>query len=281
LCDVWFSIHTGTNHCDLSRFILWLMSTVKLNYDQGVATLTLSRPDSLNAFDAQMRREFSEALDTVNDNVDVRVVVLTGEGKAFSTGADLNEVFPENQTVEKRLKQEYKPLLMTIVESPKPFIASVNGVAAGIGCAFAQACDLIVMAESSRFYLAFSTIGLIPDGGLSWHLSNRLGPKRAFEMIALGEKVSAQKCLELGLVNRVVADQDLRSRTRELAEELLSRAPLSLCYTKKAMNEAMNSSLSEAISTEARLQLITNQSDDHIEGRSAFFEKRTPRWVGK
>jgi len=257
------------------------MSSVEFSFENGVATLTLSRPDSLNAFNAEMRRELSEHLTTVINDVDVRVIVLTGAGRAFSAGADLAESYPENQTVEKRIEQEYKPLLMSLVESPKPIVASINGVAAGIGCAFAQACDLIIMSESASFYFAFANLGLIPDGGLTWHLTQRLGPKRAYEMMALAEKVPAEVCLSLGLVNRVVAKEKLLTETRVLADELLAKAPLSLTYTKKAMQASMQASLAESISFEARLQLIVNQSDDYQEGKQAFFEKRPPDWTGK
>lgn len=258
-----------------------MASTVELNCSDGIATLLLDRPASLNSFNAQMRRELSASLLTAVNASDVRVIIVSGKGDAFSAGADLREKYPEGQTVEQRLEYEYKPILMTLVESPKPVIAAVNGIAAGIACSLVQSCDLVVMAESGSFYLAFSAVGLIPDGGASWHLVRQLGPKRAYEMMALGEKMSSARCLELGLVNKVVPDANVITCARDLGQQLISRAPLSLYYSKKSLQLAMHSSLQETMSAEARFQLIANQSDDHQEGRRAFLEKRSPRWTGK
>jgi 2-(1,2-epoxy-1,2-dihydrophenyl)acetyl-CoA isomerase len=204
--------------------------------------------------------------------------VLTGEGRAFSAGADLTEKMEPGAQVEDQLNTVYKPILMAITEAPKPWISAVNGAAAGIGSAFAMACDLTVMAEDAYLYQAFSAIGLIPDGGATWHLVNTLGRKRAYELIVSGEKLGAQKCLALGLCNRVVDSEVLLEETLVWAQELAGKAPLSLRYSKQALNEASENSLADSISNEARLQHICITSEDFMEGVTAFSQKRAPRW---
>ena len=161
--------------------------TVTLQIDTGVALVTLNRPDSLNAFNASLRRDVLAAVRAVNDDDSVRVAVLTGAGRAFSAGADLTEVAALGESdfrVEDQLNHQYKPALMEIHEAPKPWISAVNGACAGIGSAFGMVCDLTVMADNAYIYQAFAAIGLVPDGGATWHLARTLGRKRAFEIIA-------------------------------------------------------------------------------------------------
>ncbi len=176
--------------------------TVRYAVDQGVALITLNRPAVMNAFNGQMRRELLAAVRRAIDDAGARVVVLTGEGRGFSAGADLADGVPP--LVQQQIDEEYKPVLMAISEAPKPFISAVNGAAAGIGSSFAMACDLTVMADNAYIYQAFMAIALVPDGGATWHLVRQLGRKRAFEVIVEGERMSAARCLELGLANRVV-----------------------------------------------------------------------------
>lgn len=257
-------------------------STISIHADTagGIATITLNRPDSLNAFNILQRAELLDAVTAVNANPDITVVILTGAGKGFCAGADLAEKTPAGQTVEQRINQEYKPILLGIADSHKPYIAAVNGVAAGIGASLAMACDLIVMSDKAYFYQAFSAIGLIPDGGLSLHLCLQLGPKKAYEVMALGEKMFADECLRLGLINQISKTANLANDSVALANKLRARAPLSLRYTKEVMREVAGRSLADAISIEAKTQSITNQSDDFIEGKNAFLEKRKPIWKG-
>ncbi|CAA0101385.1 putative enoyl-CoA hydratase echA8 [Halioglobus japonicus] len=257
--------------------------TVKVERHGPVAVVTLNRPDKLNSFDGALRRELLPAVREVNDDDTVRVVVLTGEGRAFSAGADLQDM-PEDRTsfrVEDQLNGEYKPILMEIYEAPKPWISAINGACAGIGSAFGMVCDLTVMADNAYLYQAFAAISLVPDGGATWHLVRTLGRKRAYEVIVTGEKLSAEKCLDWGLCNRVVPADTLLQDTLSWAEEVAGKAPLSLRYAKQAINAAIEESVGDTISNEAKLQHICITSDDAQEGVVAFMEKRAPVWQGR
>ena len=255
--------------------------TVIIEQHDSVALVSLNRPAALNSFNGTQRAELLSAVRQVNDDESVRVAVLTGNGRAFSAGADLQETPENGVSVETQLNEEYKPILMGISEAPKPWISAVNGACAGVGSSFAMACDLTVMAEDAYIYQAFTAISLIPDGGATWHLVRTLGRKRAYEVIATGEKISAQKCLEWGLCNRVVPADDLVPHTLAWAKELAGKAPLSLRYAKQALNAAIEDSVGETISAEARLQSICVESEDAGEGVRAFMEKRPPVWRGR
>lgn len=246
-----------------------------------MGTITLARPDALNAFNSAQRSSLRQAIKDLQDNADVGVIVITGEGRGFSAGADLREQGGLEKKPSERLLEEYAPFLTAISDCPKPVIAAVNGIAAGIGGALVLACDIVVMARSASIYLAFSAIGLVPDGGMTWQLQRQLGHRRAFEIMALGQRIDSETCLALGLANRVVDDEAVAETARGLADELLERAPLSLQYTKQALHAAAASTLTEAIATEAGLQDKAAASDDHKEGRQAFLEKRKPQWKGR
>jgi 2-(1,2-epoxy-1,2-dihydrophenyl)acetyl-CoA isomerase len=253
--------------------------TVRYAVDEGVALITLNRPAVMNAFNRQMRAELLAAVRRAVADEAVRAVVLTGEGRAFSAGADLAEEQPK--LVQLQLDEEFKPALMAIAESPKPFISAVNGAAAGIGSSFAMVCDLSVMAENAYIYQAFMAIGLVPDGGATWQLVRQLGRKRAFEVIVEGEKIKAARCLELGLANRVVPPERLLDEAMGWARALARKAPLALRYSKEGVAKAMQLDLADTISYEARLQNITFMSEDAREGVQAFFEKRPPVFKGR
>ena len=255
-------------------------STIETEITGSRARITLNRPDAMNAFNAQQRSELLAVIDLLDQYKDVRVVILTGAGRGFSAGADLSEQIPTGQTVEQRLNREYKPILLGIANSPKIWIAAINGAAAGMGASLALACDMIVMSQSGYLYQAFSAVGLIPDGGLSLHLQRSLGAKKAFEVIALAKKLGCDECLEYGLINRVCDNNKLIQTAEKMADELLDRAPLSLRYAKQALRDAAQLTLSDTISMEAQLQLLLNRSDDHSEGKRAFLEKRKPVWIG-
>lgn len=258
-------------------------NTVLVERTGEVAIVSLNRPDSLNAFDAELRRELRLAVREVNDDPAVRVVILTGAGRAFCAGADLAETVHQDGTfrVEDQLNGEYKPIMLEISGAPKPWISAVNGAAAGIGSAFAMVCDLTVMAEDAYIYQAFAAIGLVPDGGATWHLARTLGRKRAYEVIVSGEKIRGQKCLEWGLCNRVVPADQLITEALSLAAELAGKAPLALRYAKQALNTAIEENLGDTISREASLQHLCISSEDAGEGVRAFMEKRAPRWRGR
>ncbi len=257
--------------------------TVIVERHESVAVVTMNRPDALNTFDSALRRDLLRAVREVNDDASVRVAILTGAGRAFGGGADLSESATQADPffrVEDQLNGEFKPILMAITEAPQPWVSAVAGPAAGVSSSFAMVCDLTVMAENAYLYQAFAAIGLIPDGGATWHLARTLGRKRAYELIVTGEKLSAAKCLELGLCNRVVPVEELMPVTLAWADELANKAPLSLRYAKQAVNMAMEISQAETITEEARLQHVCLTSADAAEGVSAFLEKRAPQWRG-
>tara|TARA_B110000503_G_scaffold74802_1_gene115500 strand:+ start:7462 stop:8250 length:789 start_codon:yes stop_codon:yes gene_type:complete len=258
-------------------------ATVMIEQHGPVAVVSLNRPEKLNSFDGELRRELLRAVREVNDDDSVRVVVLTGAGRAFSAGADLGDM-PEDRThfrVEDQLNGEYKPIMLEIHEAHKPWISAINGACAGIGSAFGMVCDLTVMAEDAYLYQAFAAISLVPDGGATWHLVRTLGRKRAYEVIVTGEKLCAEKCLQWGLCNRVVPTDKLLEETLAWATEIASRAPLSLRYAKQALNAAVEDSMGDTISTEAKLQHICITSEDAQEGVVAFMQKRAPIWQGR
>jgi 2-(1,2-epoxy-1,2-dihydrophenyl)acetyl-CoA isomerase len=257
--------------------------TITIERHDAVAVVSLNRPDKLNAFDGALRRELLLAVREVNDDDSVRVVVLTGAGRAFSAGADLADM-PEDRSnfrVEDQLNGEYKPILMEIHEAPKPWISAINGACAGIGSALGMVCDLTVMADDAYIYQAFAAISLVPDGGATWHLVRTLGRKRAYEVIVTGEKISAEKCQQWGLCNRVAPADKLLEQTLAWADEVAAKAPLSLRYAKQAINAALEQSVGETISNEARLQHICITSEDAKEGVVAFMQKRAPKWQGR
>lgn len=253
--------------------------TISLEQQGYVATVTFQRPQVLNAFNKQMRAELLTVVHRLNADSSVRVVVLTGGPKAFGAGADLADEQPK--LVQIQLDEEYKPILLAITQSSKVYIAAVNGAAAGISSAFMMACDLAVMGESAYMYQAFVAIGLIPDGGATWHLLNELGRKRAFELIADGEKLSAARCLEFGLCNRVVEDAAVLGNALDWADSLAAKAPLALRFAKEALSKGAELSLGDAISYEAKLQNMCMISDDAQEGVSAFLQKRKPNFNGQ
>jgi len=258
-------------------------STVTVVRHGAVAVVSLNRPDQLNSFNAGLRGDLLKAVREVNNDDSIRAAILTGAGRAFCAGADLTETAtnPADFRVDDQLNLEYKPTLLEIMEAPQPWISAINGAAAGIGSAFAMACDLSVMAEDGYLYQAFTSISLVPDGGATWHLARTLGRKRAYELIVSGEKIRAQKCLDWGLCNRVVPSAELLEQTLAWAQELAGKAPLSLRYAKQALNQAMEDSLPDTISAEARLQSICIDSADAREGVAAFIEKRPPVWQGR
>ena len=260
-----------------------MYETVMVERHGPVALVSLNRPDSLNSFNKALRRDLLLAVREVNGDDSARVVVVTGAGRAFSAGADLADVPEDKATfrVEDQLNGEYKPMLMEIHEASKPWISAINGPCAGIGSALGMVCDLTVMAEDAFIYQAFAAISLIPDGGATWHLVRTLGRKRAYEVIVTGEKIRADKCLQWGLCNRVVPADKLLEDTLVWAQELANKAPLSLRYAKQALNAAIEESVSDTISGEAKLQHVCMGSEDAQEGVVAFLQKREPVWQGR
>jgi 2-(1,2-epoxy-1,2-dihydrophenyl)acetyl-CoA isomerase len=257
---------------------------VTLEVASGGARITLNRPDSLNAWNEQFGRELAAAVEQAANDDAVRAVLITGAGRAFSSGADLGEqrsnVEGELPDLGARLRELYNPIVLAIRELPKPVIAAVNGPAAGIGCSLALACDLIVAAESAFFLLAFVNIGLVPDGGVTATLPARAGAARAAEMAMLGQRVGAQTALEWGLINRVVPDDDLEQATTLLLAHLAQGPTRAYAKIKKLLNRRLYGDLAAQLDAEADAQAEQGQTADFIEGVLAFSEKRPPRFTG-
>jgi 2-(1,2-epoxy-1,2-dihydrophenyl)acetyl-CoA isomerase len=260
------------------------LETVKFEVDAGVARIVLNRPEALNAWTRQLGEDMHSALDRAADDPDVRAIVFTGAGRAFSSGADLKAgaEFDANgkPDVQTRLSAVYNPLILAVRTVPKPVIAQVNGPAVGIGCALALAADLIVAAESAYFLLAFVNVGLGLDGGSSMTLPARVGHARAFEMAMLGDRIPAARALEWGLVNQVVPDDDLERAVSELAARFVAGAPGSYANIKRTINDRLYGGLEELLALEASLQQGRVESADFIEAVLAFSQKRKPAFTG-
>jgi len=262
------------------------MSTEVLTAHEGrVATVELNRPQTLNAIDVEMRRSLLTTFQELGRDPDVRAIVLTGAGKAFSSGADLKSTAAGTDTSMRRVARivmhDYQPLLETITRMDKPVIAAVNGAAAGIGMSLALACDLLVMADTAYLLSTFVGMGLIPDGGLAWFLTRRIGYGRTFEALAEGQKLTAHRCLELGVANRVVESTALRETALRWAAELAERAPIALALTKRVARMSLSAGLPEILTVEAELQALCASTEDYQEARSAFGEKRAPTFRGR
>lgn len=257
-----------------------LSDIVKYEQKDAVALVTINRPDSMNAFTTELSLELQLTLEKVHHDESVRAVVLTGEGRCFSAGADLKSGF-EGRPVYGKLQHEYKPVIVELQTMPKPVIAAVPGSAAGIGMSMALSCDLLVMADNAFLLSPFTTISLVPDGGLNWLLVKQLGYRRAFQLSIESERISADRCVELGLANRAVPAEELQASAMEWAVALSERAPLSIAATKKAMRLAVDGDWQSVYGLEAELQQQLAGSDDNVEGVSAFFEKRPPKFKGK
>lgn len=253
--------------------------TIRWTVVDGVGTITLNRPDSLNALNATMRRELAAALKAAGRDDAVRCLVLTGEGRGFCSGADLRGGDGERD-FRHVLTTEYNPLMTAIRELPKPVIAAVNGVAAGAGASLALACDLVYASEDARFIQAFIRIGLVPDSGSTRTLVRALGRHRAAELMFTGEPMSAAEAAAAGLVNRVFPATEFADGVREAARRLAAAPTVAIGLAKRSINHAEQADLAASMAFEAALQDVAGRTDDHGEGLAAFAEKRDPRFTG-
>jgi 2-(1,2-epoxy-1,2-dihydrophenyl)acetyl-CoA isomerase len=258
--------------------------TVTFELTDHVARITLNRPETLNAWNEQFGLDLQAALERARDDETVRAVLITGAGRGFSSGADLSEqragTDGEPPDLSERLKALYNPIIMSVRELPKPVVAAVNGPAAGIGCALALSCDLIIASESAFFLLAFVNIGLVPDGGSTATVPVRAGAARAAEMAMLGERVSAERALAWGLINRVVPDADLERDAALLTEHFAKGPTKAYANIKRLLNRTLYPDLAAQLDAEADAQAEQGRTRDFIEGVVSFAEKRPPKFTG-
>jgi 2-(1,2-epoxy-1,2-dihydrophenyl)acetyl-CoA isomerase len=266
----------ATGRCQLS-------DTVLLARTGAVATITLNRPEALNACTVELKQALLHMLSSVRDDSAVRAVVLTGAGHGFCVGQDLHEhgkllaAGAESTTV----RDHYNPITLALATMPKPVVAAVNGVAAGAGAAFAFACDFRLIADTATIRPAFIGVGLGPDSGASWTLQRLVGYGRATALLLLGESISPDHALEMGLVNAVVPADHLAAAAAELAARLAEGPTLALAATKQALAAAAAGSLADALAVEERLQGELGRTSDHFNATNAFLAKQTPGFEGR
>ncbi|HYW27154.1 MAG TPA: enoyl-CoA hydratase [Terriglobales bacterium] len=256
------------------------VAVVGYEVENGVAWIRLNRPDRMNAVNGELRRGLVDAVKRAERDESAKVLVVTGSGRAFCAGADVRE-FGNREGAVDAIRGEYELVLGRLHEMPKPTIAALNGVAAGIGASLALACDIRYSVPGASFVEAFVKIGLTVDGGATWLLPRLIGTGRALEMMYTGEPLGAEEAARMGLVNRVVAPEELEPVVRALAERLAAGPTQALGAIKRSVNHAMHSTLEEAIEFEFLLQGVQMQNEDFREGVSAFLEKRQPRFQGR
>jgi len=255
--------------------------TIDFKADGAVARITLKRPDRLNSFTAHMHEELREALAGLGE---ARVIVLTGEGRGFCAGQDLNDraVAPgEAVDLGATVQSSWNPLVRTLAALPQPIIARVNGVAAGAGASLAMACDLVIAARSAKFIQSFAAIGLVPDTGGSWHLTRHLGQARAMGLALTGEPLSAQLAADWGLIWKCVDDSELDATVDDLAEKLAAMPPLGLAAIKRMIRTSWDRSLDEELDLQRDEMRRLGFTEDYREGVAAFLEKRKPTFTGR
>jgi 2-(1,2-epoxy-1,2-dihydrophenyl)acetyl-CoA isomerase len=260
-----------------------------LNFEKkdGVATITLNRPEKLNAFNDELTFAIQDALKESEKDPSIRCLIITGAGRGFCSGQDLQaRTFSDSQPAEKlslgdSIRRRYNPIITKIRRIEKPVIAAVNGVAAGAGASLALACDLRIAAESAVFIQSFSKIGLVPDSGSTFLLPRIIGVTRALELMLTAEKMDSEEALRLGLVNKVVKQESLMKEAETLAIRLANGPTKAFGLTKRAVNKAIFPDLEELLEYEACVQEIAGRTQDFVEGVKAFTEKRQPAYSGK
>lgn len=266
-------------------FTALMYEHIDVTEDSGIATITLNRPEKLNAFVGHMRRDLAEALEATGSDRAIRVVVVTGAGRAFCAGGDVSFMADliERQDTEEfsRLLGAARRVVTAIRQMNKPVIGAVNGPASGAGCNLALACDLRIASTEATFSQSFVKLGLHPDWGGTFFLPHLVTPNRACEMFFLGEAMGAEEAWRLNIVNRVVAPEDFEPAVRELAERLRDAPPISIAAAKQAVYLSQSAELEEMLRYETEAQLRCFESEDGREGIRAFLEKRPPRFSGQ
>jgi 2-(1,2-epoxy-1,2-dihydrophenyl)acetyl-CoA isomerase len=255
--------------------------TVLRSTADGVLTITLNRPEALNSFTVEMKEALLGAFKEAARDREVRAIVLTGAGRAFSAGQDLKErQGADVSDLGTELRLRYNPIILAMRRLEKPIVGAINGVAAGAGISIALACDIIIAAENATFIEAFSRVGLVPDTGSTWFLPRLIGSVKAAEMFMTADPVDAATAERIGLINRVVPADRLMDEANVLAGRLAKSAPIALALAKRALNRTYDENLEEALDFEAQLQSVAGRSNDHKEGVAAFVEKRPPNFKG-
>ena len=257
--------------------------TVLLNKSNHVATIKLNMPESFNTLKDELKVDLLRALEVCADDDDIKVVVITGSGKAFCAGGDIN-LFKESSNVSDRLRQGLKLVNLIIIgirRMPKPVIAAINGVTGGAGVSIAAACDLRICASSVKFKTGYTTIGLVPDGGWTLLVPQLIGFSKATELFLLDSPFDAKQALEYGFVNIVVSNEQLEDKTYAIAQKLARGPSVSYAITKADLNHAMYGLLESQLELERQGMICAGKSADAKEGFKAFLEKRTPKFLGK
>jgi 2-(1,2-epoxy-1,2-dihydrophenyl)acetyl-CoA isomerase len=258
------------------------VADLRVEIDGPVATITLDRPDALNALTVALKQELLAAFAAVAADDALRAVVLTGAGRAFCAGQDLRErLEPDAVPLADEIRLRYNPLIRAMRGLPKPIIGAINGIAAGAGASLAFACDIRIAAEGASFLLAFGRVGLIPDSGATWLLPRLVGGAKAAELALMSEPLGAADAERFGLVARVVPGDALLAEARAMAVRLAAGAPRAIALTKAALDASWDASLEAQLEAEAVLQGIAGSTADHAEGIAAFLERRPPRFTGE
>lgn len=255
---------------------------IEYQIENAIAIISLNRPEKFNAFNREMALRLQDVLDDCVTRNDVRVVYLTGKGRAFSAGQDLSELLGENPPPFKQiLSEHYNPVVTRIRNMGKPVICAVNGIAAGAGANIALCCDIVVASESAAFLQAFSKIGLIPDSGGTYILPRLIGWQKASAIMMLGDKISAFEAERMGMIYRVIPDADFFAGAMEIALTISRMPARALAYTKQALNASFNNSFDQQLKLEDSLQILAAGTRDYSEGLNAFIEKRQANFTGE
>jgi 2-(1,2-epoxy-1,2-dihydrophenyl)acetyl-CoA isomerase len=258
------------------------MSAILYEIRDAVAIITLNRPDKYNAFNRGMALEFQEKLSACRTDASVRAIMITGAGKAFSAGQDLDEVVdPNGPVITTILAEHYNPIVKMIRKLDKPVLAAVNGVAAGAGANIALCCDIVVAARSASFIQAFSKIGLIPDSGGTFFLPRLIGWQKASSLMMLGDKVPAEDAAGMGMIYKALADEGFADAAFAIAQTLAALPTKALAYTKRALNQSFINNFEDQLHDEEILQEQAGRTADFKEGVQAFLEKRSPNYTGQ
>jgi 2-(1,2-epoxy-1,2-dihydrophenyl)acetyl-CoA isomerase len=258
------------------------MSSILFHIENNIAFITLNRPDKLNSFNREMALSLLEKLEECTISSEVRCIYITGAGKGFCAGQDLAEVVdPNGPGMKKILSEHYNPIIKQLRSIPKPVVAAVNGVAAGAGANIALACDIVVATQSASFIQAFSKIGLIPDSGGSFHLPRLIGFQKAGALMMLGDKVSANDALQMGMLYKVFSDESFADESKKIAVTLAQMPTKALAYIKHALNESATNNLEQQLSLEDEYQQKAAATTDFKEGVDAFLQKRLPNFKGE